>query len=165
MNRGCRILIVEDRVDWQQMLSEILRREGYEVKQAFYHGEALSLIAREHFDLAIVDLRLEGSVRQERYEGEEILESLRAQGVFTVVVTAYTTPETDRRLLNDYGKFGVYTIVDKVRFEETDFGRRGFPSLVREALVEAERARRADGLAEDQLERLQRGPGEPDGAR
>lgn len=155
MEHRPRILIIENEKRWQQMLTGALQSAGYDVEQAFFHGEALSKLEHREFDLVIVDLDLPGSLQQARFEGEDILDELKTKGILSIVVTGFSTPEHDRKLLREYGRYGMLMIADKLRFaEDKSFLHEGFPAMVQQALEEAKRARRADGLADDQLERL-----------
>jgi len=55
-----RILVIDDENTYRLMLSEYLRREGFEVHSAPSGEAAVELLKREPFDLLIVDLQLEG---------------------------------------------------------------------------------------------------------
>lgn len=72
--RGMRILIVEDDATLSSGLARILGGEGYAV-DAFGNGEhALAALAREQFDLVILDVGLPGM------DGFEVLRRLRDAG-------------------------------------------------------------------------------------
>jgi len=137
------------------MLSTALDKAGYEVKQARHHGEALTMLGHDKYELVILDLRLEGSLKQTRFEGEDLLETLNDKGLFSIIVTSFTTPETDRRLVDRYGRYGMFRIVDKLRFSEEGYLDREFLVLVAEALHEADQADQANGLTDEQLNRLE----------
>lgn len=155
MERQPQILIVENQKSWQDMLSGALRKAGFSVEQAFHHGEALAMLRHQEFDLVIVDLNLPGTLHQARFEGEDILEALKAKGLFSIVVTGYATTDHNLELEDKYAGYGLYMVLDKLRFAEDEtFLNKGFPELVRRVLSEAERAKQADGLADDQLDRL-----------
>ena len=89
MEQRSKILVVEDKTKWQAMLSALLTQAGYEVRNAYGHGQALFEIARERIDLVILDLDLPGSHlrAQQRFEGEDLLDALKAKGIFTIIVT------------------------------------------------------------------------------
>lgn len=53
-----RILLVEDDAAIVRALSDLLRSEGYEVADAARQDDAMSLIERESFDLALLDVTL-----------------------------------------------------------------------------------------------------------
>jgi DNA-binding response OmpR family regulator len=81
---GC-IIVVEDDVDLRETLRRALSREGYQVTGVGSAEEALSLVRKRPFDLAIVDLVLPDM------GGMRLLEELRDLGLMppTVVMTAY----------------------------------------------------------------------------
>jgi DNA-binding response OmpR family regulator len=58
MNNQPKILIIEDDELVRKVLDFRLQKEGYDVFQAKDGGEALELIAENHFDLLLVDIML-----------------------------------------------------------------------------------------------------------
>lgn len=60
-----KILVIEDDADINQLLSKILKREGYEVTQAYSGTEAVLLLEKEIPDLILLDLMLPGMSGQE----------------------------------------------------------------------------------------------------
>jgi DNA-binding response OmpR family regulator len=55
-----KILVVDDEENVRQSLEHILRLEGYETTSASYGDQALDELARENYDLMLLDLRLPG---------------------------------------------------------------------------------------------------------
>ena len=53
-----RILLVEDDASIVRALSELLRAEGYEVVDAARQDDAIHLLERDRFDLALLDVTL-----------------------------------------------------------------------------------------------------------
>ncbi|MCY3036084.1 MULTISPECIES: response regulator transcription factor [Aerococcus] len=74
------ILIVEDDPSIQDMLSEKLKREGYDYKQAYSGTEALLNLDKTAFDLILLDLMLPGMT------GEDFLSELRKENNTPVIV-------------------------------------------------------------------------------
>ena len=74
------ILIVDDDAPIGDMLSELLRREGYRVSRAYSGTEALLVLPQSRPDLVLLDLMLPG------LSGEEVLPKLK--GVPVIVVSA-----------------------------------------------------------------------------
>ncbi|MDK6371797.1 response regulator transcription factor [Aerococcus urinae] len=74
------ILIVEDDPSIQDMLSEKLKREGYDYKQAYSGTEALLNLDKTAFDLILLDLMLPGMT------GEDFLSNLRKENNTPVIV-------------------------------------------------------------------------------
>jgi two-component system nitrogen regulation response regulator NtrX len=54
-----RILVVDDVGDWRATIVGLLEDEGYVARSAATAEEALELFTSEHWDLAIVDIRLD----------------------------------------------------------------------------------------------------------
>jgi CheY-like chemotaxis protein len=54
-----RILVVDDVPDWRAMMAGLLSEEGYHVKTAGSSSEALRLLVRERFHVAVLDVRLD----------------------------------------------------------------------------------------------------------
>ncbi|MFZ5470891.1 MAG: response regulator [Myxococcota bacterium] len=65
-----RILLVDDDPDWRAFLCECLRELGYAVEEADGGEAALRLLARERFDVLLLDLYMP------MMNGEELLEHL-----------------------------------------------------------------------------------------
>lgn len=80
-----RVIIVEDDVDLRETLGRALSREGYQVSFAGDGSEAISLVSKRPYDLAIVDLVMPGM------GGIRMLEELRGMGLTlpTIIITAF----------------------------------------------------------------------------
>lgn len=74
------IAVIDDDIHINNMLKELLEREGYTVVCAFSGGEALALIEKNTPDLALLDLMMPG------LSGEHVLPKLR--GVPVIVMSA-----------------------------------------------------------------------------
>lgn len=68
-----KILIVEDNVEIQDMETELLTKNGYEIVSAYSGTEALLLVEREGFDLIILDIMLPGM------QGDQVLKNLKGK--------------------------------------------------------------------------------------
>jgi len=89
-----RILIVEDDIHINNMLSELLEQHAYSSVSAYSGTEALLLLARDSFSLVLLDLMLPGKT------GEQVLTKLReTSSVPVIVLTARTDKETTVELL------------------------------------------------------------------
>jgi len=89
-----KILIVEDDIHINNMLSELLQQHAYSTVSAYSGTEALLLLARDSFSLVLLDLMLPGKT------GEEVLASLReTSGVPVIVLTARSDKKTTVELL------------------------------------------------------------------
>jgi two-component system alkaline phosphatase synthesis response regulator PhoP len=90
---GKKILIVEDEKDIQDLLQHYLKREGYEVQAAGDGDLGLRKIAKEGFDLIILDLMLP------QVDGMEICRVLRSQprtANLPIIMLTAKAEETDR---------------------------------------------------------------------
>src|SRR5215218_10032860 len=73
MNRGARILLVDDNEDNRYTLARRLKREGWSNLATAQNGrEALNMIAEEPFDLVLLDILMP------EMNGYEVLEKLKA---------------------------------------------------------------------------------------
>jgi len=62
-----RILVVEDRADDREILIDIFKLDGYEVRDASNAEQALEIIKNEEFDLVVTDYALPDSTGEELY--------------------------------------------------------------------------------------------------
>jgi len=92
-----RILIIDDEPVLQDVLSTLLRREGFQVLQAGTAAEGLRLADEHEIDLVLLDLMLPDR------PGLEILKELKARDPETVIVviTAYSSVETAISAMRD----------------------------------------------------------------
>jgi len=93
-----RIVVAEDDFEMRRLVSECLRKAGYEVHEVM-DGPALlryvesSLMIRSRTDLVVTDVRMPG------YSGLEIVTCLREAGVHVpvVIMTAFGNLEVQQR--------------------------------------------------------------------
>jgi len=125
------ILIVEDDAGWRGILGELLLDIGCRPRACPSYGEALGLLRREKFELAVVDLSLASStVPAGNRDGFEVLRETKSAGIPTVVVSGLATPADVERL---YAEFDIFACLEKQRFERT-----AFIATVQEALAAAQ---------------------------
>ena len=67
-----RVLVVDDQADVRTMISIVLRINGFDIVEADSAASALKLFEQSRFDLAIVDIFLQGA------SGSDLIVSLRA---------------------------------------------------------------------------------------
>lgn len=75
-----KILVIEDDADINQLLARILKREGYEVIQAYSGTEAILLLEKDVPDLILLDLMLPGM------SGEKVTEYVRKEKGYSVPI-------------------------------------------------------------------------------
>lgn len=100
-----KILIVDDEVNLLKTLSDILRKNGYEVEVAGDGPSALQALQKNGFDVALLDIRMP------QMDGVELLGRLKShhQGLEVIVMTAYGTIETAIKSI----KLGAYAYILK----------------------------------------------------
>ena len=91
-----RILVVDDEQDTCANLQDILGELGYHVDTANDGLSALDLVAKQPYDVALLDLKMPGM------DGLELYRRIKARRADTVaiVVTAYATSETAKAALD-----------------------------------------------------------------
>ena len=89
-----KILIVEDDIHINEMLCELLSKNGYVTASAYSGTEALLILPQGGFALVLLDLMLPGKT------GEEVLSEIRkGQDIPVIVLTARADKETTTQLL------------------------------------------------------------------
>jgi DNA-binding response OmpR family regulator len=87
--RVARILVVDDDFRICRNLSDILEKDGHDVKIATQAQEALKLVDKRNFDIAIIDLVMPGM------DGMELLSELKRKkpNLLVIMITAFATVE------------------------------------------------------------------------
>ena len=105
-HRNYRILLVEDDVDANDILSDLLRRLGHTVMSTFDGPTGLAMAYAHKFDLLICDIALPG------LDGYDLIRDLRAtSGIdipFAIAVSGYDQPEHKARAIT--AGFGQYFV-------------------------------------------------------
>jgi len=93
-----RILVVDDLPDWRSTLSGLLADEGYRVEVAESSSDALGILERRNFHLAVLDMRLD-ETEEGNMEGLELASDIKQRwpGTRVIIITGYETQETVRR--------------------------------------------------------------------
>jgi DNA-binding NtrC family response regulator len=89
-NESARILIIDDDRAFRISTRALLTDEGYEVEAAGSGDAGLALLRDEHFDLVLLDLKMEGRT------GMSVLEEVRraGQSVPVLMLTGYATVDS-----------------------------------------------------------------------
>ena len=90
-----RVLVVDDELQVRELLTEYLRSQGYEVREAQTAVEALGEARVWRPDVVLLDLNMPGGVR-----GETIVATLSADAP-VIVITGETDVEPARQTLRD----------------------------------------------------------------
>lgn len=145
-----RALVVEDDAGWRGILEELLRDAGFTVRLCASFGEALGVLRREQFQLAVVDLSLSAGTAGEdeapELEGYHLLRAAREEGIPALVVSGVSSPTEIERA---YAEGGIFSFVEK-----QSFNRRAFLRLVDEARQAGRAASGLSGLTAREYEVL-----------
>jgi DNA-binding response OmpR family regulator len=139
VERPPRILLVDDEQSVQTLLSYPLRKEGYDVVQAFDGREALARFGEGSFDLVVLD------VMMPRLDGLEVCRRLRARSAVPIIMLTAKAEEIDKVLGLELGADDYIT---------KPFSLREFRSRVKAALRRAQMAQQAEPSDDEPLEVL-----------
>jgi CheY-like chemotaxis protein len=94
MNAKPKLLVVDDILDWQVTIGGVLMDSGYDVATAGSMEDAILLLDKDDYDLALLDMRLD-ETDEENQDGLKLAETIRDRwpNVKVVIVTGYGTPE------------------------------------------------------------------------
>ena len=90
---GIKILVVDDEPNIVELLKYNLENSGYETKEAYDGEEALNMVAKERFDLIILDLMLP------KIDGIEVCRRLkREDSHIPIIMLTAKSSESDKVL-------------------------------------------------------------------
>jgi CheY-like chemotaxis protein len=113
-----RALIVEDTLNWAKQHQLSLSELGFKTSIANDYAEALGLLRREHFEMAVIDLSLTTNAEPENLNGVFLLEYLVEKNIPVIVVTGHGS----RKLVDEiYQEFDVFEVLDKLSFNPEKF--------------------------------------------
>lgn len=109
-----KILIVEDDIEIHNLIKELLKREGYEIIDAYSGTEALLIIEKEKINLILLDLMLPG------LNGEEIVEKVK--NIPIIVISAKISAEDKVKdiVLNE-NKHAIYIKNMQIYLTKTEY--------------------------------------------
>jgi CheY-like chemotaxis protein len=130
MEEKGKVLIVEDEATWRKLYQKVLEKEGYRVWAAGSLPEALDLLDRHFFLVAVVDIRLVDD-QPGNQDGIEVLKRISQadEGTRVIIITAFGTIQMTRDAFKQYK---VFEFMEK---QTHDQGR--FCHLVEQAVEEA----------------------------
>lgn len=121
---GRRALLAEDDAGWRSLLADLLAGSGWEVRACACFGDALGLLRREKFHLAVVDLSLTPPGADcgddDPLAGLRLLNIARAARIPALVVSGAADPQ---RIEQTYAEQGVFAFLEKQAFRRDDFLR------------------------------------------
>lgn len=102
-----RVLVADDEETIREVLTDFLTLEGFDVRCVSDGEEAIEVLEREHFDVALIDMKMPG------LSGIEVLEALKQRElqhhIVSFVMTGYGTVETAIRAM----KLGAFDYILK----------------------------------------------------
>ncbi|HEY7452932.1 MAG TPA: response regulator transcription factor [Thermoleophilaceae bacterium] len=123
-----RILLVDDELSVQKLLTYPLRKEGYDVIPALDGREALDRLREDSFDLVVLDVMLP------RMDGFDVCRAIRSRSTVPIIMLTAKTEETDKVLGLELGADDYITKPFSVR----EFRSRVKAVLRRAALAQPE---------------------------
>jgi DNA-binding NarL/FixJ family response regulator len=112
-------LVVEDDAGWRSLLGELLDDAGYQVNFSSSYGEALGLLKRQQFQLAVADISLANSFQPENnLDGYRLLSSTRDAKIPTIVVSGNARPDLVEQA---YQEHAVFAFIEKQAFDRSTF--------------------------------------------
>lgn len=121
MERQGRILIVDDKQRWRDLLRETLERGGYRADTAGTIDEARRLLAASFYHLLVLDIRMEDD-NDANVEGMDLLRSVNelggADAIKVIMLSAYGTKEQMREAFRDRH---VEDFLTKEDFDDIEF--------------------------------------------
>ncbi|MCB0165061.1 MAG: response regulator [Anaerolineae bacterium] len=128
---GGKILVVEDKKDWRDILEECLVEEGFEVDTVSSGQEAKTLLKAGGYLVATVDMNLNDvdSLR----EGQQLLRHIQRHYPTMQCIVVSGEQLTNKEIRNLFREYEVYDFMGK----GTDFDYVEFVEMVAQALEEA----------------------------
>jgi DNA-binding NarL/FixJ family response regulator len=140
-------LVVEDDAGWRSLLAELLDEAGYQVNFSSSYGEALGLLKRQQFQLAVADISLASSLQPENnLDGYRLLSSTRKADIPTIVVSGVARPDLVEQA---YQEQAVFAFIEKQAFDRSAF----LQTVISARLYKSETAA-LDQLSEREIETL-----------
>lgn len=105
MDKGHKILVIDDDMEMCGMLSDVLKGEGFSVTTTGDSLEASKILKREDFDVIVTDLKMKG------LKGLDLLEVAHRVAPLTpvIIITAFGTIESAIKAM----KMGAYDYITK----------------------------------------------------
>lgn len=111
-------IIVEDYQNWLKQHELTLAELGFKTEGAKSYAEAVGLLRRQRFDVAVIDLCLANDYEVTNLDGVFLLEHLVAKDTQVIIVTDHA----HRKLVKEiYQDFGVFEIMEKSVFDRDIF--------------------------------------------
>jgi DNA-binding NarL/FixJ family response regulator len=110
-------LIVDDDAGWRNILEDLINESDFQSVASASFGEALGLLRKDKFALAVVDLSLRGT---QNLDGLQLLKITQGHHIPTIVVSGLSEPEEIQRI---YAEHSISTYIEKQAFDRNAFKR------------------------------------------
>jgi DNA-binding NarL/FixJ family response regulator len=110
-------LLVDDDAGWRSILADLLTEADYQPVACASFGEALGLLRKDKFALAVVDLSLRGG---QNLDGLQLLKITQGHHISTIVVSGLAEPEEIQRI---YAEHAITAYIEKQSFNRANFKR------------------------------------------
>ena len=115
-----KVLVVDDDAGWRSILEDLINESEFQPVVSASFGEALGLLRKEKFTLAIVDLTLRQSSGEQNLDGLQLLKITQGHHIPTIVISGLSEPEDIRRI---YAEHSISTYIEKQAFDRNAFKR------------------------------------------
>src|SRR4030065_2628540 len=90
MDKGVKVLVVDDDVDYNLYLTKFLSEEGYTAKGITMPTEAINVLEQDRFNIVILDLKMP------QISGTELLKEIKSrfQNICVIILTGYPSFKT-----------------------------------------------------------------------
>lgn len=109
-------LVVEDEPQWINRYAQVLKAEQIDIVTVLSLGDALELLRKRRFDLAVVDMYLSPS----RADGMDVVAAIRRNGDDTAIIVSTAVLDVDLAT-EGFEKFHIQKFHQKRRWNPSDF--------------------------------------------
>lgn len=110
-------LVVDDDAGWRSIIEDMLHEAEYSTIACASFGEALGLLRKDKFSLAVVDLSLRGGPT---LDGLQLLKITQGHHIPTIVVSGLSEPDDIQRI---YSEHSIAAYIEKQAFHRASFKR------------------------------------------
>jgi len=113
-------LIVDDDAGWRSMLEDLINDSDFQSVVSASFGDAMGLLRKEKFAIAVVDLSLREANGGQNFDGLQLLKITQGHHIPTVVVSGLSEPEEIQRI---YSEHAISAYIEKQAFDRNAFKR------------------------------------------
>jgi len=110
-------LVVDDDAGWRSIIEDMLHEAEYSTIACASFGEALGILRKDKFSLAVVDLSLRGGPT---LDGLQLLKITQGHHIPTIVVSGLSEPDDIQRI---YSEHSIAAYIEKQAFHRASFKR------------------------------------------